>query len=118
MMFFQEQISIVEFYFTLKSRCRGINAFHLKYPGKTAPNVSMITLLVQRLRDKGSIADRKRSGRALIMKTKVADVETALQRSSLKTLYVNKRNHYRIHILAEIDERYAWLQQDGVMRHT
>ncbi|GFV55631.1 hypothetical protein TNCV_1821181 [Trichonephila clavipes] len=44
----------------------------------------MITLLGQRLRDTGSVADRKRSGRAFIMKTKVADVETTLQRSPLK----------------------------------
>ncbi|GFU96842.1 DUF4817 domain-containing protein [Trichonephila clavipes] len=55
-----------------------------KYPGETAPNAATITLLVQRFRDTGSVADRKRSGRASIVKTKVADVETALQRSQLK----------------------------------
>ncbi|GFY21731.1 DUF4817 domain-containing protein [Trichonephila clavipes] len=51
----------------------------------------MITLLVLRLRDTGSVADRKRSGRAFIMKTKVTDVETALQRSPLKSpsIYIN-----------------------------
>ncbi|GFX93130.1 DUF4817 domain-containing protein [Trichonephila clavipes] len=56
-----------------------------------APNASMITLLVQRLRDTGSVVDRKPSGRVFIMKTKVADVETALQRSQLKRLpvYIN-----------------------------
>ncbi|GFX36193.1 uncharacterized protein TNCV_2065341 [Trichonephila clavipes] len=51
----------------------------------------MITFLVQRLRDTGSVADKKRSGRAFRMKTKVADVETDLQRSPLKrpSVYIN-----------------------------
>ncbi|GFX62899.1 hypothetical protein TNCV_1099921 [Trichonephila clavipes] len=56
--------------------CAG-HASPQKYPGKTAPNSSMIKLLVQWLSDTGSVADRKRSGRAFIMKTKVADVETS-----------------------------------------
>ncbi|GFU52496.1 DUF4817 domain-containing protein, partial [Trichonephila clavipes] len=58
---------------------------------ETAPVVSTITLLVQRFRDTGSVADRKRSGRASIVKMKVADVETALQRSPWKRLsvYIN-----------------------------
>ncbi|GFW82338.1 hypothetical protein TNCV_3818191 [Trichonephila clavipes] len=34
--------------------------------------------VVQRLRDTGSVADRKRSGRAFITKMKVGDVETPL----------------------------------------
>ncbi|GFV70400.1 uncharacterized protein TNCV_4798191 [Trichonephila clavipes] len=45
-------------------------------------------------------------------------METVLQRNPLnKTLLLHK-HHYRIHILAESDERYAWLQQDGAMCHT
>ncbi|GFT84735.1 DUF4817 domain-containing protein [Trichonephila clavipes] len=85
MMISQEQrIAIVEFYFAIKSLCRVINAFQQKHQGETAPNASTITLLEQRFRDTGSVADRKRSGRASIVKTKVADVETALQRSPLK----------------------------------
>ncbi|GFY14396.1 DUF4817 domain-containing protein [Trichonephila clavipes] len=44
----------------------------------------MITLLVQPLRGTESVADRKSSGRVFIMKTKLAYVETALQRSPLK----------------------------------
>ncbi|GFT11558.1 DUF4817 domain-containing protein [Trichonephila clavipes] len=113
MIFSQEQTAIVEFYFAIKSHRRAINAFHQKDSGGTALNASIIRLLVQRLRDAGSVADRKRSSRAFIMKTKVADVETALLRSPLKrpSIYIN--NHYKIHILAESDERYAWLQQDG-----
>ncbi|GFT86154.1 DUF4817 domain-containing protein [Trichonephila clavipes] len=55
-----------------------------KYPGETAPNASTITRLVQWFHDTGSVADRKQSGRATIVKTKVADVETALQRIPLK----------------------------------
>ncbi|GFW61359.1 DUF4817 domain-containing protein [Trichonephila clavipes] len=51
----------------------------------------MITFLVQRLRDTGLVADRERSGSVFIMKTKVADVETALQRTPLKrpSVYIN-----------------------------
>ncbi|GFY00328.1 DUF4817 domain-containing protein [Trichonephila clavipes] len=84
MMLSQEQIAIVEFYFAMKSHYRVINAFQQKYPGETAPYTSMIILLVQRLRDTGSVVDRKRSGRAFIMKKKATDVETTLQRSPLK----------------------------------
>ncbi|GFT12869.1 DUF4817 domain-containing protein [Trichonephila clavipes] len=100
MMFSQEQgIAIVEFYFAIKSHCRVINAFQQKYLGEIAPNASTITILVQRFRDTGSVADRKRSGRASIVKTKVADVEITLQRSPFK-------------------RPYTWLQQDGATRHT
>ncbi|GFV79204.1 DUF4817 domain-containing protein [Trichonephila clavipes] len=65
-----------------------------KYTGETAPNASTITLLVhlvQQFRDPGSIADRKRSGRASIGKTKVADVKTVLERSLMKrhSVYIN-----------------------------
>ncbi|GFW82081.1 DUF4817 domain-containing protein, partial [Trichonephila clavipes] len=61
-----------------------------KYPGEMAPNAST-TLFLQRLRDTGSVADRKRSGRAFIMKMKVADVETTLQRNPLErpSVYIN-----------------------------
>ncbi|GFT69362.1 DUF4817 domain-containing protein [Trichonephila clavipes] len=91
MMFSKAQIVVVEFYFAVKSHCRVINAFQQKYPGETAPNASIITLLVQWLRDTGSVADRKRSGRAFIMKTQVADVESALQRSQFKrpSVFIN-----------------------------
>ncbi|GFX16228.1 DUF4817 domain-containing protein [Trichonephila clavipes] len=70
MMFSQEQIAIVEFCFAIKSHCRMINAFQQKYPGEINDN----TFNAQRLRDTRSVADRKRSGKAFIMKTKVADV--------------------------------------------
>ncbi|GFU28076.1 uncharacterized protein TNCV_3153901 [Trichonephila clavipes] len=43
---------------------------------------------------------KKRSNRPSVVKTKVTDVETALQRSSLKRQCLHKRN-YRINILAE-----------------
>ncbi|GFU81427.1 hypothetical protein TNCV_1380951 [Trichonephila clavipes] len=49
-----------------------------KYPAETG------NTLVQRFRDKGSVADRKRSGSASIVETKVADVEATLQRSPMK----------------------------------
>ncbi|GFV59602.1 uncharacterized protein TNCV_228431 [Trichonephila clavipes] len=39
------------------------------------------------------------------------------KRSNEKTVHLHK-HHYRIHILAESDERYAWLQKDGAMCHT
>ncbi|GFX04943.1 DUF4817 domain-containing protein [Trichonephila clavipes] len=80
MIFSQEQrIAIVEFYFSTKPHCRVINAFQQKYPGKKSLNASTITHLGQRFHDTGSVADSKRSGIAFIVKTKVADMETALQ---------------------------------------
>ncbi|GFW96723.1 DUF4817 domain-containing protein [Trichonephila clavipes] len=87
----EQRISIVEFYFAIKSHCHVTNAFQQICPGETAPNASTITLLVQRFRDTGSVADRKRSGRASIVKTKMVDMETVLQRSPLKrpSVYVN-----------------------------
>ncbi|GFX77959.1 DUF4817 domain-containing protein [Trichonephila clavipes] len=117
MMFFQEQrIAINEFYFVIKSHCHVINAFQQKCFGETAPNVSTVTLLVQ-FRYTGSVADRNRSGRAAIVKTNVADVETTLQRSPLKrpSVYITS---LRNSILAEIDKRYASLQHDGATCHT
>ncbi|GFQ98185.1 hypothetical protein TNCT_636021 [Trichonephila clavata] len=55
---------------------------HFSILGNTS-NESTITCLV---RDIGSVADRKRSGRASVVKTKVAGVETALQRSPMKSI--------------------------------
>ncbi|GFV98476.1 uncharacterized protein TNCV_624351 [Trichonephila clavipes] len=34
-----------------------------------------------------------------------------------KTIRLHK-HYYGIHILAESDKRYAWLQEDGAIRHT
>ncbi|PRD27713.1 UNVERIFIED_CONTAM: hypothetical protein NCL1_34571 [Trichonephila clavipes] len=87
MMFSQEQIAIVEFYFAITSHCCEINAFQQKYPGETAPNSSTITLLVQQLHDTGSVAGRKRSSKALIMKTKVAGKIMATQFKSDASLF-------------------------------
>ncbi|GFV38417.1 DUF4817 domain-containing protein [Trichonephila clavipes] len=85
MMFSQEQrIAIVEIYLSTKSYCRVINAFQQTYPGETSPNASTIAPLVQRFRDTVLIEDRKRSSRVSIVKTKVADIETALQISPMK----------------------------------
>ncbi|GFR17776.1 DUF4817 domain-containing protein [Trichonephila clavata] len=84
-MFSQEKIiAIGKFYFATKSHSRVINTFRQKYPGETAPNGSKITHLVQRFCAAGWVAGRKRSGRASLLKMKVADVETALQRSPTK----------------------------------
>ncbi|GFU95485.1 DUF4817 domain-containing protein [Trichonephila clavipes] len=90
MIFFQKQrIAIVVVYFASKSHCRVINIFQQKYPGGTAPNASKITYLVQLFRDTGSVADRKQLVIASIVKTKTADVDTALQRSPMKRPSVN-----------------------------
>ncbi|GFW89617.1 hypothetical protein TNCV_1025011 [Trichonephila clavipes] len=75
----------MEFHLAAKSHCHRLNAFQQKYPGETASNVSTITHFVQRFHDKGSVEDRKQSGRLLFVNTKVIDVETALQRSSMKS---------------------------------
>ncbi|GFW52155.1 DUF4817 domain-containing protein [Trichonephila clavipes] len=119
MMFSQEQrTSIVEFYFSTKSHCRVINAFQQKYPGEIAPNASTIALLVQWFRHTGSVADRKRSGRASIMKTKVAVVKTDLQRSPLKRLSGYMNIIMEFISLLNSEESYAWLQQEGATCHT
>ncbi|GFX07806.1 DUF4817 domain-containing protein [Trichonephila clavipes] len=119
MMFFQEQrIVFDELYFAIKSHCRVINAFQQKYPRETVPNLSKITVLVQRFRDTVLVADRKRSDRASKVKMKVTDVETALQSSPLKRPSHLHEHHYVIHILAESDEIGAWLQQEGATCHT
>ncbi|GFS87697.1 acyl-CoA synthetase family member 2, mitochondrial [Trichonephila clavipes] len=76
-----------------------------KYAGETAPNASTIRRLVQRFRDTGSVADRKQSGRASIVKTKVADVDTALQ-SPMKRPYVYINIITEFISLLNSDERY------------
>ncbi|GFU99290.1 DUF4817 domain-containing protein [Trichonephila clavipes] len=74
MMFSQEQgMAIVEFYCATNSHCRVINAFQQKYPGETAPKASLIALLVQWLRDTGSVAYRKRSVRAVVSNSRFMD---------------------------------------------
>ncbi|GFW63553.1 DUF4817 domain-containing protein [Trichonephila clavipes] len=99
LIFSQEQIAIVEFYFAIKSHCPVINAFQQKYPDEAAPNASVITFLVQRFRETGLVADRKRSGRAFIMKTKVADVEIALQSPFKRaSIYINIITEFISHL--------------------
>ncbi|PRD26760.1 UNVERIFIED_CONTAM: hypothetical protein NCL1_37234 [Trichonephila clavipes] len=99
--FSQEQrIAIVESYFCTKSHCHAINAFQQKYPSETSPNAPTITHLVQQFRYTGSVANRKQTGRALIVKTKVANVETLTKKSNEKTVRLHK-DHYGIHILGE-----------------
>ncbi|GFU65300.1 DUF4817 domain-containing protein [Trichonephila clavipes] len=100
-----------------------------KYPDETAPNTSTITHLVLRIRNTGSIADKKRSGRQSIVNTKVADVETALQISLLKNSpkfphffgstvdYFDYKNTITEFIsLLNIDERYTKLQSKMTQR--
>ncbi|PRD24508.1 UNVERIFIED_CONTAM: hypothetical protein NCL1_43553 [Trichonephila clavipes] len=74
---------------------------------------------VQRLHDTGSVADRKRSGRAsFIRKTNESGRcgNRFTKKSIEKTVCLHK-HHYKIHIRAERDERYAGLQQDSAMCH-
>ncbi|GFT09712.1 DUF4817 domain-containing protein [Trichonephila clavipes] len=95
-----------------------INAFQQKYPGETPPNESTKTLSMQRFRDTGSVADKKRSGRASIVKAKVAHVDTALRRSPMKRLPVYINIIMEFLFLLKCDERYAWSQQVGATCHT
>ncbi|GFX01993.1 hypothetical protein TNCV_371821 [Trichonephila clavipes] len=61
----------------------------------------MITLLVKRLRDTGSVADRKRSGRAFIHnENESGRCGDRFTKTIEKTVRLHK-HHYRIHILAE-----------------
>ncbi|GFT40631.1 DUF4817 domain-containing protein [Trichonephila clavipes] len=84
-----------------------INAFQQKYPGETAPNASTRTRIVQRFRDTGPVAHRKQSSRAngtaSIVKTKVTDVETALQ---MKRPSVHINIIMQFTSLLKSDERY------------
>ncbi|GFU94587.1 hypothetical protein TNCV_3078331 [Trichonephila clavipes] len=68
---------------SLESFCLGVNV-SLLVQYRVIPGVSKVTHIHM-------VADRKRSGKASIVKTKVADVETALQRSPLKSpsVYLN-----------------------------
>ncbi|GFX94433.1 uncharacterized protein TNCV_4294751 [Trichonephila clavipes] len=77
----------------------------------------MITLLVQRLRDTRSVADRKRSGRVHNENESGRCGDPFTKNSIEKSVRLHK-HHYKMHILAESDERYAWLQQDGAICHT
>ncbi|GFX17182.1 DUF4817 domain-containing protein [Trichonephila clavipes] len=104
-----QRITIVEFYFATKSHCRVINVFQQKYPGETVRNASRITYLVQRFRDTGSVADRKPLGTAYTVEAKVADVETALQRSPMKLQSINLNIISEFISLLNSDERYARL---------
>ncbi|GFY00333.1 transposable element Tcb2 transposase [Trichonephila clavipes] len=85
-------------------RQRTRDALNLR--SEKSPNTSTITHLRQRFRDTASVADRKRSGRTFILKTKVADMETALQRSLMKrpSVYINIITEFIS--LLNSDERY------------
>ncbi|GFX87863.1 hypothetical protein TNCV_4373281 [Trichonephila clavipes] len=84
MMFFQERrIAIVKFYLAAVSHCHVIKVFQQKYSSETALNASTLTFSVRRFCNTGSVPDRKRSGRVSIVKTKVADMETDLQRKEV-----------------------------------
>ncbi|GFW66347.1 DUF4817 domain-containing protein [Trichonephila clavipes] len=78
-----------------------LSSMAAKYPGETAPNASTITHLVQRFRAPELMVKMKQSGRASIVKPKVADVDTALQRSPMKRPSVHVNIINGIHILAE-----------------
>ncbi|GFX23921.1 uncharacterized protein TNCV_2730261 [Trichonephila clavipes] len=73
---------------------------------------------MQRLRDTGSVADRKRSGRAFIMKANSGRSEHRFTKKSIEKTFHLHKHRYKMHILAENDERYAWLQQDAAICHT
>ncbi|GFW70117.1 hypothetical protein TNCV_2215691 [Trichonephila clavipes] len=79
--------------------CRG-NYMNVKSIDAKSPLVGLVWKFVevQRFRDAGSMADKKRSGRAFIVETKVAYRFT--EKSNEMTVRLHK-HHYRIHILAE-----------------
>ncbi|GFT71229.1 hypothetical protein TNCV_3002241 [Trichonephila clavipes] len=70
---------------------------------------------VERFRGIESVADRKRSGRASIVKTKVAKCENLFTKKSIEKTVRLHEHPYGIHISAESDEKYACLQQDDAM---
>ncbi|GFX26420.1 uncharacterized protein TNCV_950181 [Trichonephila clavipes] len=82
---------------------------------ETAPNASIITHLVQGFRDSGSVADRKERYSVHNESDKCGDRCT--NKTIEKTFRLHK-HHYKIHIFAESDKKYAWLQKDGEYCHT
>ncbi|GFW29463.1 DUF4817 domain-containing protein [Trichonephila clavipes] len=78
----------------------------LKHQREASPHASTITYLLLWFFDTASVADKKQSGRASIMKTKVADVDTSLQRNPMKrpSVYLNIITEFIS--LLNSDERY------------
>ncbi|GFV77287.1 hypothetical protein TNCV_445171 [Trichonephila clavipes] len=70
-----------------------------KYPGKTAPNASTITCSVQRFRDTGSVAGRKRSGSVHSENESGRRGDRFTKKSTEKTVRQHI-DHYGIHSLA------------------
>jgi transposase len=81
MSFSQEQrVFSVEHYFASRSYARVADEFRREYPDSAVPNNSTITRIINRLRECGSVSDRKRSGRpAILTEAKLADVEKMLR---------------------------------------
>ncbi|GFS75024.1 uncharacterized protein TNCV_1396781 [Trichonephila clavipes] len=89
----EQRIAIVEFYFAIKSRCRVINHFSKN---------------IQTGSDRVELHSENESDRC---------GDRFIKKSTEKIVRLDK-HHHGIHILAESDERYARLQQDGATYHT
>jgi transposase len=77
----------VEHYFPTHSYAGVADEFRQEYPDSAVPNNSTITRIINRFRECGSVSDRKRSGRPVMLtEAKLADVEKMLQRSPSKSL--------------------------------
>lgn len=88
MLFSQEQrVFIVEHYFASRSYARVVDEFRRNYPDSAVPNNSSITRLIERFRECGSVADRKRTGRPVILtEAKMADIGQKMLRSPSTSL--------------------------------
>ncbi|KAJ8879687.1 hypothetical protein PR048_020295 [Dryococelus australis] len=88
MVFSQEQrVFIVEHYFATRSYARDADEFRLRYPDAAVPNNAKIRRLINRFRESGSVADKKRSARrAILTEAKLAEVERTKLQSLSKSL--------------------------------
>lgn len=88
MSFSQEQrVFLLEQYFTSHSYEFAIDQFRVTYPDVSVPNKSTLTRLIRRFRETGSVADKKRSGRPVVLTdAKLSEVRNAMQQSPSKSL--------------------------------
>jgi transposase len=85
----EQRVFIFEHYFASRSYARVADEFRWMYLDSAVPNNSTTTRLIDRFRESGSVADRKRSGRPTILtEAKLADVEGMMQHSPSKNLRI------------------------------
>lgn len=82
-----QRIALIEAYFECKSYERCARIWRQKYPDDPIPSKDTLYQLVRRFRDTGSVDDRPRSGRPIVVTTDmVSDVERRMLQSPQKSV--------------------------------